>query len=93
MKRFVYITKKSDKGNILKIRVYRIIRNKTVFVLDTETKIGMSTGCESVIMNELIEIGLIPKRFSKLSENSWRSKGFYCPEVEDAGVTITNLSF
>ena len=45
-------------------------------------------GAESEAFRKLIEIGKIPKKYYNYSKCDWRSSGYYCSEVEDAGYRI-----
>lgn len=48
-------------------------------------------GSLSEVFNYLMRKKIIPKKYFGLSKCEWRGPGYYCQEVEDKGIRITEI--
>lgn len=89
MKTFAFYKKASkDKTEIT---VYRIMRNKPVFVGRTSYSNGSNCGAKSEAFQYLINKKELPASYYNLSKNSWCGSGYYTPQVEKKGIKIIEL--
>lgn len=93
-KHFCYSLRESkwkNHGYEVEVTIYELKKNEPVFVGFANWHTGSFRGGDSEVMNKLIELGLIPKKYYNYSESDWRGAGYYCPEVAEHYV-IHNLT-
>ena len=89
MKTFAFY--KTGKGTKTEITVYRIMRNKPVFVGRTSFYNGSNCGAKSEAFQYLINKKELPESYRNLSKTSWCGSGYYTPQVEKKGIKIIEL--
>ena len=90
MKTFIFYKQYVGRGKT-EITIHRIIKNKPVFVGRTSYNDNSTPGAISEALQYLINNRYLPLSYYYLSENSWRGNGYYCKEVEQKGVKITEI--
>lgn len=90
MRSFLY-TKVHRTGLKTTYRVYEMKRNMPLFIGPMTIWNGSNRGSLSEVFDFLIYKKIIPKKYFSLSECNWRAPGYYCQEVEDKGIRITEI--
>lgn len=72
-------------------RVYRIKNNMPLFIGPMTIWNRSNRGSLSEVFNYLMRKKIIPKKYFGLSKCEWRGPGYYCREVEDKGIHITEI--
>ena len=74
---------KTRRRNNHKVNVYRVRKNKLSFVCEFHYTSASTPGPEAEVLQELIRIGEIPKKWFNSSRCEWRSAGYYAGPVCD----------
>lgn len=83
MRRFYFTDEHKDKKGNHVCRIYKIINNRLVCIDYCTYCIHSTRGAEAEVFHRLMEIGEIPKKYSKSSEKlgDWIGDGYFAGEV------------
>lgn len=82
MKTYIFTTRPAKRGYV-EGRVYRIKKDKPVYITDFRYNTGSTRGSIHEAFNALMNCGEIPKKWYTSSENSWSGPGYFEGEVRN----------
>ena len=93
MKTYIFTKEYSRARNYENVRckIYRVKNNKPIYVGLARFGNISNSGAINEVFRALIELKEIPKNYYNLSQNHWRSGGYYCDNVEKKGIKIIEL--